>query len=221
MTQAYIATAVRTPVGRRGGGLSAAHPADLGAHVLRALVERSGIDPAAIEDVIFGCVGQVGAQAFNVARTAVLSAGLPETVPATTIDRQCGSSQQALHFAAQAVRCGDMDVVVAGGVEAMSLIPLGSSARLGVDAGMGHPRSGEGWRHRYGDQVISQFRGAELIAAQWGIDRAEMESFAVESHRRALAATRQGQFADEIVPWAAYLRMRARGRTRRGRRCPP
>src|SRR5829696_5036485 len=165
MPDAYIALAVRTPVGKRGGGLSGIHPADLSAHVLREVVSRSGIDPAAIDDVILGCVGQVGAQAFNIARTAVLSAGLPESVPATTIDRQCGSSQQALHFAAQAVRSGDQDVVIAGGVEVMSLVPLGSAATLGVEAGMGHPRSGRGWHDRYGDQVISQFRGAESIAA--------------------------------------------------------
>jgi acetyl-CoA C-acetyltransferase len=198
---AFIAAAVRTPVGRRRGVLSEVHPADLGAHVLRALVERADVDPAAVDDVLFGCVGQVGAQAFNVARTAVLSAGFPESVPATTIDRQCGSSQQALHFAAQAVRSGDQDLVIAGGVEVMSLVPIGASAQLGVDAGMGHPRSGKGWHERYGDQVISQFRGAEMIAAQWGITREDMEIFAVESHRRAAAARGEGLFTEEIAPF--------------------
>jgi len=200
MSDAFVVAAVRTPTGRRGGALSAVHPADLGAEVLRAVVTRSGVDPAAIDDVIFGCVGQVGAQAFNLARTAALSAGFPESVPGVTIDRQCGSSQQALHFAAQAIRAGDMDLVVAGGVEVMSLVPLGASARVGEDAGMGHPRSGDTWRERYGSQPISQFRGAEMIAARWGVSRGDMERFALESHQRALAATERGDFADEIVP---------------------
>jgi acetyl-CoA acetyltransferases len=201
MGEAYIVAAVRTPVGRRNGQLATAHPADLAAHVLRACVDRAGVDPGAIDDVILGCVNQVGPQAFNVARTAVLSAGWPESVPATTIDRQCGSSQQAVHFAASCVRSGDMHLVVAGGVEVMSQVPLGSSATLGVQAGMSHPRGGQGWANRYGDQQISQFRGAELIAREWGIDRAAMEEFALASHARAVAATRRGAFADEIVPW--------------------
>jgi acetyl-CoA C-acetyltransferase len=201
MTDAFIVGAVRTPVGRRKGGLSGVHPADLGAHILRALVDRTGIDESAIDDVVFGCVSQVGPQAFNVARTAVLSAGLPETVPATTIDRQCGSSQQAVHFAAQAVRSGDMDLVIAGGVEVMSRVPIGSGATLGVDAGYGHPRDGVLWRQRYGDQEISQFRGAEMIAREWAIDRAAMEIFALESHRRALQAQAAGLFEAEIVPY--------------------
>jgi acetyl-CoA C-acetyltransferase len=206
VSEAFIVGAVRTPVGRRGGALSGVHPADLGAHVLRALVDRTGIDPAAVDDVIFGCVSQVGPQSFNVARTAVLSAGFPESVPATTVDRQCGSSQQAVHFAAQAVRCGDMDLVIAGGVEVMSRVPIGSGATLGVAAGYGHPRDGIGWHDRYGDEEISQFRGAEMIACKWGIDRATMEAFALESHRRAVAAQAAGAFDEEIVP---YRDMRA------------
>jgi acetyl-CoA C-acetyltransferase len=203
MSEAYIVAAARTPVGRRRGGLSQVHPADLGAFALQSLVERAGVDPAAIDDVIFGCVSQAGAQAFNIARTAVLSAGFPETVPGTTVDRQCGSSQQAVHFAAQAVRSGDMDLVVAGGVEVMSLVPIGAGATLGVEAGMGHPRSGALWHERYGDQEISQFRGAEMIADEWGIDREAMEAFALESHRRALAAQAAGLFDDEIAPYGS------------------
>jgi acetyl-CoA C-acetyltransferase len=206
MTDAYIVQAVRSPVGRRGGGLAHLHAADLSAHVIRALVERSSVDPGAIDDVIWGCVGQVGAQSFNVGRTAALSAGLPEHVPATTIDRQCGSSQQAVHFAAQAVRSGDQDIVIAGGVETMSSIPLGSPATLGVDAGMGHPRGGEGWRQRYGDQEISQFRGAEMIAARWGVSRTQMEEFALQSHRRAARAVDGGVFDAEIAPIGGVAR---------------
>jgi acetyl-CoA C-acetyltransferase len=206
MTDAYIVEAVRSPVGRRGGGLAHLHAADLSAHVIRALVERSSVDPGAIDDVIWGCVGQVGAQSFNVGRTAALSAGLPEHVPATTIDRQCGSSQQAVHFAAQAVRSGDQDIVIAGGVETMSSIPLGSPATLGVDAGMGHPRGGEGWRQRYGDQEISQFRGAEMIAARWGVSRTQMEEFALQSHRRAARAVDGGVFDAEIAPIGGVAR---------------
>lgn len=200
MTEAYIVGAVRTPVGRRNGGLAAIHPADLGAHAIAALVARTGVDPAAIDDVIFGCVSQVGSQAFNIARTAALSAGLPESVPGTTVDRQCGSSQQAVQFAAQAVRSGDQDLVVAGGVEVMSMVPLGSAAVLGVDAGYGHPRGGQRWHERYGDEEISQFRGAEMIARKWVIDRQDMERFAAQSHRRALAAIADGAFDEEISP---------------------
>jgi len=199
MAEAYIVEAVRTPVGRRRGGLSAVHPVDLGAHVLRELVARSDVDPAAIDDVILGCVDQVGAQSTNVARTITLGAGLPESVPAVTIDRQCGSSQQAVHFAAQAVRSGDMDLVVAGGIEVMSLIPLAASAFVGRDAGLGMPREAESWRARYGDQEISQFRGATLIAEEWGITRDAMEDWALQSHTRAASAQDAGAFDDEIV----------------------
>jgi acetyl-CoA C-acetyltransferase len=203
---AFIVAALRSPVGRRGGGLAAMHPADLAAHVIRSVVERSGVDPEAVDDVILGCVGQVGPQSFNVARTAALGAGLPESVPATTVDRQCGSSQQAVHFASQAVRSGDMDLVVAGGVEVMSVVPLGSAATLGLEAGMPHPRDGHSWHDRYGDQPISQFRGAESIARRWGVCRDDMEQFALTSHERALAAAARGDFADEIVATAGVAR---------------
>ncbi|ADI12956.1 acetyl-CoA acetyltransferase [Streptomyces bingchenggensis BCW-1] len=200
MSEAFIVGAVRTPVGRRKGALSGVHPADLGAHVLRALLERTGADPGAVDDVYFGCVSQIGAQTGNIARTAWLSAGLPQHVPGTTIDRQCGSSQQAVHFAAQAVGSGTADLVVAGGVETMSLVPIAAPMTVGEQAGMGSPYAGSGWRERYGDQEVSQFRGAELIAEKWGISRADMEEFALTSHQRALAAQADGAFDDEITP---------------------
>jgi acetyl-CoA C-acetyltransferase len=201
MPEAYLVDAVRTPVGRRGGGLSAVHPADLGAHVLTALMERTGIDPAAVEDVLFGCVDAVGPQAGDIARTCWLAAGLPEEVPGATIDRQCGSSQQALHFAAQAVMSGTQDVVVAGGVQNMSQIPISYAMTAAEPLGFTDPFSGsKGWIARYGDQEVSQFRGAELIAEKWGISREEMEEFAVESHERAIRATEEGRFEREIVP---------------------
>ncbi|MER5219977.1 acetyl-CoA C-acetyltransferase [Streptomyces flaveus] len=200
MSEAFIVGAVRTPVGRRKGTLSGVHPADLGAHVLRALLERTGADPGAVDDVYFGCVSQLGAQTGNIARTAWLSAGLPQHVPGTTIDRQCGSSQQAVHFAAQAVGSGAADLVVAGGVEVMSLVPIASPMFVGEQAGMGSPFGGDGWRERFGDQEVSQFRGAELIAEKWGISRTDMERFALTSHQRALAAQADGAFDDEITP---------------------
>ncbi|MFC9458805.1 acetyl-CoA C-acetyltransferase [Streptomyces sp. NPDC056983] len=200
MPEAFIVEAVRTPVGRRKGALSGVHPADLGAHVLRALLERSGADPAAVDDVYFGCVGQIGAQTGNVARTAWLSAGLPQHVPGTTIDRQCGSSQQAVHFAAQAVGSGAADLVVAGGVEVMSLVPIASPITVGEQAGLGSPYAGDGWREHFGEQEVSQFRGAELIAEKWGVSREDMERFALTSHQRALAAQADGVFDAEIVP---------------------
>ncbi|MBG0830279.1 acetyl-CoA C-acetyltransferase [Planomonospora sp. ID67723] len=198
---AYIVGAVRTPVGRRGGGLAAVHPADLGAHVLAALVERSGVDPAAVEDVIFGCVDTLGPQAGDIARTCWLAAGLPEEVPGVTVDRQCGSSQQAVHFAAQAVLSGTADLVVAGGVQSMSQVPIGYAMTAGQALGFGDPFSGsKGWRARYGEQEISQFRGAEMIAEHWGISRTDMEAFAYESHRRAALAIDEGRFVREIAP---------------------
>jgi acetyl-CoA C-acetyltransferase len=200
MSEAFIVGAVRTPVGRRKGTLSGVHPADLGAHVLRALLERTGVDPAAVDDVYFGCVSQIGAQSGNIARTAWLSAGLPQHVPGTTIDRQCGSSQQAVHFAAQAVGSGAADLVVAGGVEVMSLVPIASPMYLGEQAGLGSPFAGEAWRENFGEQEVSQFRGAELIAEKWGITREDMERFALGSHQRALASQAAGDFDDEIVP---------------------
>ena len=199
MAEAYLVEAVRTPVGKRGGALSTVHPADLGAEVLRALVSRAGVDPAEIDDVLWGCVGQMGPQASNIGRTTVLSAGFPESVPATTIDRQCGSSQQALHFAAQAVLSGAQDLVVAGGVEVMSQVPIASPTTIGLEHGMAHPRGGRLWADRYGDAEISQFRGAELIAERWGLSREAMEQYALESHARALAAADAGSFDDEIV----------------------
>jgi acetyl-CoA C-acetyltransferase len=199
MTQAYIAGAVRTPIGRRNGGLASVHPVDLAAHALGALIERTGIDPAAVDDVIMGCVSQIGPQTFDIARNAWLSAGLPESVPGVTIDRQCGSSQQAVHFAAQGVMSGTQDVVVAAGVESMSIVPMGASATLGMQAGMPAP-FGEGWRQRYGDQEVSQFRGAQLICEKWGLKRSELEEFALESHQRALRAIDEGRFASQIAP---------------------
>ncbi|MFF3056821.1 acetyl-CoA C-acetyltransferase [Streptomyces sp. NPDC057909] len=200
MSEAFIVGAVRTPVGRRKGTLSGVHPADLGAHVLRALLERTGVDPGAVDDVFFGCVSQIGAQTGNIARTAWLSAGLPQHVPGTTIDRQCGSSQQAVHFAAQAVGSGAADLVVAGGVEVMSLVPIASPMFVGEQAGMGSPYAGNGWREHFGHQEVSQFRGAELIAEKWGITRADMEQLALTSHQKALAAQADGAFDDEITP---------------------
>jgi len=203
MAEAYLVEAVRTPVGRRGGGLAAVHPADLGAHVLQALMTRSGIDPAAVDDVIFGCVDTIGPQAGNIARTCWLAAGLPEAVPGVTVDRQCGSSQQAVHFAAQAVMSGTADLVVAGGVQSMSAIPISAAMLAGRHYGFDDPFGGStGWQRRYGSQEISQFRAAELIAAKWGLDRPTMERYALESHRRAAAAIDSGRFAREIAPLA-------------------
>jgi acetyl-CoA C-acetyltransferase len=201
MAEAYIVDAVRSPVGRRGGGLAQVHPADLGAHSLTALVERTGIDPAAVEDVVFGNVDSIGGQAADIARTCWLAAGLPTHVPGTTVDRQCGSAQQAIHFAAQAVLSGTMDVVVAGGVQQMSQIPISSAMLVGQQFGFDDPFSGsEGWVARYGTQEVSQFRSAELIAEKWDISREDMEAFAVESHERAIRARAEGRFDAEIVP---------------------
>jgi acetyl-CoA C-acetyltransferase len=202
MAEAYIIDALRTPVGKRGGGLAQAHPADLGAHVLKELVGRSDIDPAAVEDVFFGCVDAIGPQAGDIARTCWLAAGLPEEVPGVTIDRQCGSSQQALHFAAQAVMSGTSDLIVAGGVQNMSMIPIGSAMTVAQDMGHTDPfRGSKGWLTRYGDQEVSQFRGAEMIAEKWGITREDMERFALESHQRAKRAIAEGRFEREIVPY--------------------
>ncbi|HEY1700233.1 MAG TPA: acetyl-CoA C-acetyltransferase [Trebonia sp.] len=201
MLDAYIVDAVRTPVGRRGGGLSQVHPADLGAAPLTALVNRTGIDPAAVEDVIYGCVDTVGPQAGDIARTAWLAAGLPDHVPGTTIDRQCGSSQQAIHFAAQAVASGTSDLIVAGGVQNMSQIPISYAMIAGQALGFGDPFSGsEGWQKRYGSQEVSQFRSAEMIAEKWSLTRDQMEEFAVASHEKAIAARDAGKFSQEIDP---------------------
>ncbi|QKW33802.1 acetyl-CoA C-acetyltransferase [Actinomadura sp. NAK00032] len=197
MAEAYIVGAVRTPVGTKKGALKDVHPADLGAHVLKELVNRTGVDPSAVEDNIMGCVMQVGPQALDVARTAWLSAGLPDTVPGVTIDRQCGSSQQAIHFAAQGVLSGTQDLVVASGVEQMAKVPMGSSIVQGMDFPYG-----EGWAERYGMQEISQFRGAELMAEKWGLTREDLEKFALESHQRAAKAIEAGYFDREIAPLA-------------------
>jgi len=202
MPEAFIIDAVRTPVGRRNGGLAGAHPADLGAHVLSALVTRTGIDPNAVDDVIFGCVDTIGPQAGDIARTAWLAAGLPEAVPGVTVDRQCGSSQQAAHFAAQAVLSGTADLVAAGGVQNMSQIPIAAAMIAGQAYGHENPFTGsDGWLARYGDQEVSQFRSADLIAEKWNISRAAMEEFALASHERAIAAIDGGHFTAEIEPY--------------------
>jgi len=203
--EAYIVAAVRTPVGRRGGGLSEVHPTDLGAHVLREVVDRAGVDAAAVDDVIMGCVSQVGAQSFNLARGAWLSAGLPESVPGTTVDRQCGSSLQAVHFAAQAVMSGSADVVIGAGVEVMSLVPIMSSTFVGRDNGLGDPFQGEGFRARYPNDP-SQFVGAQMVAEQWGIERSELEKYALASHQRAARAWDEGRFDVEVAPLAGVQR---------------
>jgi acetyl-CoA C-acetyltransferase len=200
VAEAYIVGAVRTPVGTRKGALAGVHPADLGAHVLRELVDRTGIDPSAVEDVIMGCVVQLGPQAGDIARTAWLSAGLPQSVPGVTIDRQCGSSQQALHFAAQGVMSGTQDLVVAAGIENMAMVPMGANAAAVKE--LGASPKGDGWAERYGDQEISQFRGAQLICEKWGYRRDDLERFALESHRRAVRAIDEGRFAGQITPVA-------------------
>ena len=204
MTQtpvAYIVDAVRTPVGKRGGGLSAVHPADLGAHAIKALIDRTGVDPTAVEDVVFGNVDSVGPQAGCIARTCWLAAGLPEHVPGTTIDRQCGSAQQAVHFAAQAVMSGTMDLVVAGGVQNMSMIPISSAMTAGQALGFDDPFTGSpGWTTRYGNGEVSQFVGAEMMVDKWNLSREEMEEFAMESHNRAIRARAEGRFEAEIAP---------------------
>jgi acetyl-CoA C-acetyltransferase len=200
MAEAYIVDAVRTPVGRRGGGLSQVHPADLGAASIKALIDRTGIDPGAVEDVVFGCVDTIGGQSGDIARTAWLVAGLPQHVPGTTIDRQCGSSQQAVHFAAQGVMSGTQDLVVAGGVQNMSMIPISSAMVVGEQFGFPDPFStSPGWIARYGEQEVGQFRAAEMIAEKWDCTRDEMEAFAVESHERAIRARAEGRFEGQIV----------------------
>jgi acetyl-CoA C-acetyltransferase len=202
MAEAYIVDAVRTPVGRKKGSLAAEHPADLGGHILKSLMERNDIDPLAVEDVVFGCVDTIGPQAGDIARTCWLAGGLPEEVPGTTIDRQCGSSQQAVHFAAQAVMSGTSDVVVAGGVQCMNLIPISSAMTCAEGLGFTDPFStSKGWVARYGTQEISQFRAAEMIAEKWDCSREDMEVFALESNNRAIAAIKEGRFEREIVPY--------------------
>ncbi len=199
--EAYIVGAVRSPTGKKKGTLAGVHAADLGAHAIKALIERTGVDPAAVDDVIFGCVDQLGSQAGDIARTSWLVAGYPDHVPGTTVDRQCGSSQQAVHFAAQAVMSGTQDLVVAGGVQTMNQIPIGAAMVAGRELGMNDPFSGSpGWRARYGTQEVSQFRSAEMIAEKWNLSRRAMEEFALESNRRALDAIAKGYATPEIAP---------------------
>jgi len=201
MAEAYIVDAVRTAVGKRGGALADVHSADLGAHSIAALVERTGVDPAAVDDVILGCCDTIGSQAGDVARTAWLVAGLPDHVPGVTIDRQCGSSQQAVHFAAQGVMSGTQDLVVAGGVQNMSAIPISAAMIVGQQYGFSTPfAESPGWNARYGDQEVSQFRSAEMIAEKWDISREAMEEFALASHKRARTAIAESRFAGEIAP---------------------
>ena len=197
---AYIVSAVRTAGGKKNGKLSGWHPADLGAKVLDELVYQTGIEPKDIDDVIFGCVDQVGAQSGNLARNSVLASSLPESVPGTTVDRQCGSSQQAIHFAAQAVMSGTQDVVIAGGVEAMSMVPIGASVKDGFDAGHGFPFNADGIAARYPDIFFSQFTGAELVADKWKLSRETLDAFALESHQKAKHATEMKYFDLEILP---------------------
>jgi len=199
MAEAYIIDAVRTPVGRRGGGLSDVHAADLGAAPIVELFKRVDVDPALIDDVVYGCVDAIGGQAGDIARTAWLVAGMPQHVPGTTIDRQCGSSQQAVHFAAQGVMSGTQDLVVAGGVQQMSQIPISSAMLVAEPFGFTDPFTGsKGWVARYGAGEVSQFNSAEMIAQKWDISRDDMEAFAVESHERAIRARAEGRFENEI-----------------------
>ncbi|MBN8977412.1 MAG: acetyl-CoA C-acetyltransferase [Rhizobiales bacterium] len=199
MAEAYIVAAARTAGGRKGGRLAGWHPADLAAQVLNSLVERTGVDPVQIEDVIMGCVGQGGEQAVNIGRNAVLASKLPESVPATSIDRQCGSSQQALHFAAQAVMAGSMDIVIAAGVESMTRVPMGTPSILAAKAGLGTYKS-PNMEARYPNIQFSQFTGAEMMAKKYGLSKDELDAFSYNSHQKAIAATQAGKFKDEIVP---------------------
>jgi len=208
MAEAFIVDALRSPTGKRGGSLAAVHGADLGAHVIQAIVGRNGIPAEDYDDVIFGCVDTIGALAGDIARTAWLAAGLPLAVPGTTVDRQCGSSQQAVHFAAQAVMSGTQDVVLAGGVQTMSSIPISSAMLAGQPLGFTTPfAESRGWRARFGDAPVNQFYAAQRIADHWGFTREAMEAFALESHERALRAMRQGRFVGEVVPVPGLLEM--------------
>ncbi|CAH2598978.1 Steroid 3-ketoacyl-CoA thiolase FadA6 [Rhodovastum atsumiense] len=200
MPEAYIVAALRTAGGRRGGRLAGWHPADMAGEVLSALVAHAGVDPAAIDDVIMGCVSQAGEQASHIGRNAVLASTLPDSVPAVSIDRQCGSSQQALHFAAQAVMSGVQDLVIAAGVESMTRVPMGSPCSLYAKAGLGVGPFSPRIQHRYGVETFSQFSGAEMVAVKYGLDREQLDVYALESHRRAAAATGAGAFLREILP---------------------
>ena len=197
---AYIVSAVRTAGGKKNGSLSQWHPADLGAKVLDELILQTGIDPALVDDVIFGCVDQVGAQSGNVARNAILASSLPESVPGTSVDRQCGSSQQAIHFAIQAVMSGTQDVVIGGGVEIMSMVPIGASISDGYAAGHGLPFDSEGMKTRYPGIFFSQFTGAEMMAEKWNLSRQDLDNFAFSSHQKAIAAVEGKYFDREILP---------------------
>ncbi|KAA0085822.1 acetyl-CoA C-acetyltransferase [Mycolicibacterium sp. P9-64] len=199
-SQAYVIDAVRTAVGKRNGGLAGVHPVDLGAAAWRGLFERNDVDPGAVTDVIAGCVDAIGGQAGNIARLSWLAAGFPEEVPGVTVDRQCGSSQQAISFGAQAIMSGTADIIVAGGMQNMSQIPISSAMIVGKEFGFTSPTNeSKSWLHRYGDQEISQFRGSELIAEKWNISREEMEQFSLTSHQRAQEAIRAGYFENEII----------------------
>jgi acetyl-CoA C-acetyltransferase len=203
MAEAYIIDAVRTPIGRKKGSLAGLHPADLGAHPIKALMGRTGVDPNAVDDVVWGCCDTIGPQAGDIGRTVWLVAGLPQHVPGTTIDRQCGSSQQAIHFAAQGVMSGTQDLVVAGGSQAMNAIPISAAMYAGEPYGFSNPfNTSPGWIARYGDGLLNQINSAEMIAQKWGLSRAEMEAFAVASHQRAQAAWDHGWFDAEVAPMA-------------------
>ncbi|PRC42056.1 acetyl-CoA C-acyltransferase, partial [Mycobacterium sp. ITM-2017-0098] len=200
-SEAYVIDAVRTAVGKRNGSLAGVHPVDLGAAGWRGLFERNDVDPGAVDDVIAGCVDAIGPQAGNIARLSWLAAGFPEEVPGVTVDRQCGSSQQAISFGAQAIMSGTADLIVAGGMQNMSQIPISSAMLVGEQFGFTSPTNeSKSWLHRYGDQEISQFRGSELIAEKWELSREEMEQYALTSHQRAQAAIRAGYFENEIIP---------------------
>ncbi|BBZ19406.1 steroid 3-ketoacyl-CoA thiolase FadA6 [Mycolicibacterium gadium] len=200
MAEAYVIEAVRTAVGKRNGGLSGVHPVDLGAAGWRGLFDRVDVDPGAVDDVIAGCVDAIGPQAGNIARLSWLAAGYPEEVPGVTVDRQCGSSQQAISFGAQAIMSGTADLIVAGGMQNMSQIPISSAMTVAEQFGFTSPTNeSKSWLHRYGDQEISQFRGSELIAEKWNLSREEMEEFSLISHQRAQEAIRAGHFENEII----------------------
>ena len=201
VSQAYVIDAVRTAVGKRNGSLAGVHPIDLGALAFRGLLDRVGVDPAAVDDVITGCVDAIGGQAGNIGRLAWLAAGYPEGVPGVTVDRQCGSSQQAISFGAQAIMSRTADLIVAGGVQNMSWIPISSAMVVGEQFGFTSPTNeSKKWLERYGDEEVSQFRGAEMIAERWDISREDMERFALQSHQRAFAAIAEGRFDNEIIP---------------------
>ncbi len=203
MAEAYIIDAVRTPIGRKKGSLAELHPADLGAHPIKALIERTGVDANAVDDVVWGCCDTIGPQAGDIGRTVWLVAGLPQHVPGTTIDRQCGSSQQAIHFAAQGVMSGTQDLVVAGGSQAMNAIPISAAMYAGEPYGFSNPfNTSPGWIARYGNGLLNQINSAEMIAQKWGLSRTAMEEFAVASHQRAQAAWDNGWFDAEVAPMA-------------------